>query len=281
MSLVKQSKTNFRHKPQDSNIYIYKNTYYASNLNIIKNEVQPNDWDCLSIYHGFEGTGKSTLMFQTAKYLDDSFNLDHVVFTPEQFNEVVDKEPKGSCIVWDEAITGATASQHAKTVNHSVISKLTQIRKKNMIFLLGFPYLYMLSKYFVSRALFSCQVYAKDFNDRGYFCFYDFNKTNYIYNLMKNNFSNFPQSALKIVPKNFAGTFSKKLPFSKAEYDKKKEQARLSSENGKESKGLSKEEKINIVVRARKLGISARKIARIANISYKTVYNYLYDAGVD
>lgn len=262
-------------KPSEtsSNHNLKLNTYYGSNLKIIKNEAQPNDWDCLAIFFGFEGTGKSTLMFQSAKFLDPGFNLSRVVFTPEQFNKVVDEAPVGSCVVWDEAITGATASQHARSINQAVISKLTQIRKKKMIFFLGFPYLHMLGKYFVSRCLFSCYVYAKDFNDRGYFSFYDFKKTNILYNVMKGQFNNYPIAALNIYSKNFSGTFGKKIPFSAKDYDDKKEEARLTER--KTTGGLSKEDKTKMVKRARDLGISMGKLAKIMDVSKQTVYNYL------
>jgi len=263
---TRQSETNSR-----SN-YLYENTYYVRNLDIVKKEAQPYKWDCLAIYHGFEGSGKSTLMFQTAKYLDQDFDLDRVVFTPEEFNRAIDDAPVGSCVVWDEAITGANANQHAKKINQAVISKLTQIRKKKMIFLLGFPYLYMLSKYFVSRALFSCYVYAKDFSDRGYFNFYDFQQTNTLYWYMKQVYPYFPMNAVKVIHKNFAGIFSSKLPFDEEEYDKKKENARI---NDKDEKS-DKEKRIEQILRAQQLKhITRGDLAHIYGVSVKTIGNDL------
>lgn len=259
---TRQSETNSKFN------YLYENTYYARNLDIVKEEAQPYKWDCLAIYHGFEGSGKSTLMFQTAKYFDDDFDLDRVVFTPEEFNRAIDDAPVGSCVVWDEAITGANANEHAKKINQAVISKLTQIRKKKMIFLLGFPYLYMLGKYFVSRALFSCYVYAKDFSDRGYFNFYDFQQTNTLYWYMKQVYPYFPMNAVKVIHKNFAGTFSSKLPFDEEEYDKKKENAR---KNNKKEKS-DKEKRIEQVLRAKELNhITREDLAHIYNVSVKTI----------
>jgi len=261
MTLAKPLETSLKSK------YLYEKTYYVDNLNIITNEVLPNKWDCLAIYHGFEGSGKSSLMFQTAHFLDPNFNLDQVVFTPEQFNKAVDSAPVGSCIVWDEAITGANAEAHARKINQAVISKLTQIRKKRMVFLLGFPYLYMLSKYFVSRCLFSCYVYAKDFDDRGYFNFYDFQQTNTLYWYMKQVFPYFPMNAIKVIHKNFAGTFSGKFPLNETDYDDKKEAARV--ENADKSDKDKRGDRVN---RARQLShITQKDLAFIEDVSVRTI----------
>lgn len=267
MIQTKQSETN-----SGSNL-LYENTYYVRNLDIVKNEAQPNKWDCLAIFHGFEGSGKSTLMFQTAVFFDKNFSLENVVFTPQEFNKAIDEAPVGSCIVWDEAITGANAQQHAKSINQAVISKLTQIRKKRLVFLLGFPYLWMLSKYFVSRSLFSCHIYAQDFDDRGYFNFYDFKKTNTLYWYMKKVFPDFPMSAIRYIHKNFAGTFSAKLPFDENEYDNKKEQARINNPDGKSDK----EKRIEQVMRARQIPITIKNLAYIFDVSEKTINNYAHE----
>jgi hypothetical protein len=46
--------------------------------------------------------------------------LEQVVFTPQQFNKAIDEAKIGSAIVWDEAITGADAESHAKTINKTI-----------------------------------------------------------------------------------------------------------------------------------------------------------------
>ena len=257
-------------KPLETSLksnFLYTASYYVDNLNIVLKEALPNNWDCLAIFHGFEGTGKSTLMFQTAHYLDPNFSLENVVFTGEQFNKRIDEAPEGSCIVWDEAITGANAEAHAKKINQAIISKLTQIRKKRLILLLGFPYLYMLSKYFVSRCLFSCYVYAKGFTDRGYFNFYDFQQTNTLYWYMKQVFPYFPMNAVKVIHKNFAGSFSSKMPIDENEYNIKKESARVENEDKSD-----KQKRAERVKRAKQLNhITNKDLAYIEDVSIKTI----------
>jgi len=207
--------------------------YLKSNLDIFLNEAIPNNWDGLFIIFGREGSGKTTIAAQSALYCDHSFDIDKCVFSAEQFKNKVDDVKPESAILWDEAITGANASDHARQIQSDIISKLTMIRKRKLKLFLCFPYLDMLRRYFVNRCLASLYVYARSFTDRGHFYFYNDNQTEKLYGLMKNKYRSIPKDALKTAKRSFYGTFTKYFPLDEKEYEKRKDEAsRLSSKKG-------------------------------------------------
>ena len=247
---------------------MYIDGFLKSNLDIVKNEAIPNNWDALSIYHGIEGSGKSTLAFQNALYEDPTFNIDKCVFLPKQFEEAIDDAEPESSIVWDEAITGANVMMFASKISISVISKLTQIRKKKLKIKLCFPYLWMLNKYFISRCLYSIHIHAKGFDDRGYFRFFDAKKTQILYYLMKEKNPNYPDNALKKMLPSFHGTFNKEFVLNEAEYDAKKESSRVEGE--KENKtNLWKERAYSLI---KEHDLSVKDVAKLWGVSAQNVY---------
>ena len=202
--------------------------FYRDNLDIIKDQAIPNNWDGLGLFFGREGSGKSTLVFQTALYLDPAFNLSRVVFTPEQFENLIDNVPDGSAVVWDEAVTGASSTDHASKISSSIIKKLVQIRKKKLKILLCYSYLYSLNSYFIGRCLFSVYVYAKNFDDRGYAYFYSQPQTETLYWMMKDKYRYNRNMAISKAYKSFYFKFSKVFCLDEKLYDDKKEFARVS-----------------------------------------------------
>ncbi|MBA7492214.1 hypothetical protein ES702_02763 [subsurface metagenome] len=205
---------------------MYMDGYLKSELDVVLKEAIPNNWDCVAIYFGWEGAGKTTKALQDAYYMDNKLHMDRIVFTPTQFNESLNLAPEGSSIVWDEAITGANAQLYAHMISLAIVSNLTQIRKKKLKILLCFPYLHMLNDYFVKRSLYSINVYAHSFNQRGYFQFYSQPKTEHLYYLMKEKYRFNTRIAFKKVFPNFFGRFSKEFPIDEKAYDEKKEWSR-------------------------------------------------------
>lgn len=251
---------------------VYFDSYYRSNLDIIKNEGMKHKWDCLAIFFGQEGAGKSTLAIQTAWNRDPTFCLDRVVFTPDEFIKAIDEAEPEQAIVWDEAITGANVMMFASKISNIIISKLTQIRKKRLYIFLCFPYLHMLNKYFVSRALFSCYVYARDFDDRGYFKFYNAKKTQILYAMMKEKYTYFPQTAIHKVTPGFFSHFSGKFPLDEKKYDIKKEKARI--ENDKDNSNGSDKWRTafsKLVEYVKRKGINMKEIAIATGMNYSTL----------
>jgi len=206
--------------------------WYKENMDIILNEAIPNDWDCVVIIFGIEGSGKSTRATQSALYMDPSFNLDKTLFTPQSFTDAVDHHKKESALLWDEAITGANIRNYADELNRSIVSKMTQIRDKNLKFFLCFPYLNLLEKYFISRAMYGVYIYAEDFNKRGRAYFYSQPQLEYLYHMMKGPYNNNPQTAIRHANCAFKFQFDKTFCLPEREYKEKKNNARSESEEG-------------------------------------------------
>lgn len=207
------------------NTKFWLDDWLYKNMDIVLNKAVPNNWDALFILFGREGVGKSTLASQLALYLDHNFDVENIVFTPDQFTKAIDNSKEGQAIVWDEAITGANINQHASEISISIISKLTQIRKKKLKLILCFPYLYMLNKYFVSRSIASIYIYAKSFDKRGYAFFYSSNQTEHLYNYMKEKFRYHYKGAINVCNKSFYFMFDKTFCADVEAYENKKDKA--------------------------------------------------------
>jgi len=209
------------------------NTTLRKNLEIIRDRAIPNKWDALFIIWGREGVGKSTLATQMAIFLDNKFSVKNIVFSAEQFKEVIKNAKPESTIIWDEAITGANISQHATEISSSIVSKMTQIRKKRLKIFLCFPYLYMLNKYFVARSIASIYIYAKAFDDRGYGLFYNSNQTEFLYNLMKFKYPYNYKGAINEAKISFHFRFKGKFCANEKIYEAKKDKSIASATNKK------------------------------------------------
>jgi len=250
-------------------------SYYKNELDIVLTKAIPNKWDCLSLFIGREGSGKSTLAMQTATYLDHTFCLKRCVFTPEQFVEACTNAEPEQAIVWDEAITGANVQKHASETSQTIISMLTQIRKKKLKIMLCFPYLYMLNKYFVSRCLFGCYVYAKGFDKRGFGNFYHQGQMEKTYNLMKEKYRYSPNYAFRAAGKSFALQFGNKFCLDEDEYDVKKTESIMSlakkqKENLWKNKTLILAEYMN-----KELGVTHKKMSELLKCSRQAISGML------
>ena len=147
------------------------------------------NFDVVAMITGEEGSGKTTLAFQSALYMDHHFNNDHIVFNAQQFEEVIERLPKGSAIVWDEA--DDVGSNWASEMMVALKKTFKRIRKKNLIIFLVTPTFHDLNKYFaIHRTRFLINVYT-DFVTRGFFKLYnrDAKRKLYIYGKKEMNMS--------------------------------------------------------------------------------------------
>jgi len=250
-------------------------SHIDSNMNIFMNEAIPNNWDGLFIISGGEGSGKTYFTSQISLFCDHRFTLYQCVFTPSQFNEVTEKCPPESSIMWDEAIQGAMSEQHATEMQMIIIKKLTQIRKKRLKIFLCFPYLFMLRRYFIERALCGFHIYAKGFDDRGYGKFYSSPQLLRLQYLMKEKYKYNSFEAIKECYGDFQFRFDKTFCLPEKEYDIKKEEARTSDENASK-KDLGK---YRAILFARELhdkyNYSYDALAKMCKISKATMADYL------
>ena len=194
----------------------YIDGYLQKNMDAVKKAVTLK-WDCLLFISGYEGDGKSTLAAQLAYYLDNSFNLTRVVFTPEQFKDAcLNGKPK-TAIVFDESYyaftSQATMTKSARVLN----SMLTMIRKKQLFIFIVAPTFFDIQKYIaVHRSRFLIHIYSKGL-ERGFFAFYNRARKQQLF--MKGRREN----NMSVTKPNFIGRFTKWFLVDEAAYDKKKE----------------------------------------------------------
>lgn len=213
----------------------YMDGYMKTNLDIAKSVIK-KDWDMIFAVDGAEGSGKSVLAMQMAKYCDPNLELEQVVFTPKEFRKVVINAKKYSAIIYDEAYTGLNSRATMSMINRTLISMLAEIRQKNLFIFVVMPCFFDLDKYVTlwrSRAL--IHVYTGDNFQRGFFAFYNFDrkKQMYIYGKKFYNYSK---------PKpNFIGRFTNNYVINSDEYKLKKKNSLIEREKKQEEATIRKE----------------------------------------
>ena len=138
--------------------------------------LQKKDKDYVLAVDGKEGSGKSTFALQIAKYVDPTFNLKRIVFSPDDFRDAILNAKKGQAIVYDEAFTGFSSRSSLSPVNRVLVSLSMQMRQKNLFILIVLPTIFLLDKY---MALFRTKAVLHVYENkgrRGYFRVYNYKK---------------------------------------------------------------------------------------------------------
>lgn len=230
------------------------------------------DKDVVIAIDGAEGSGKSTLALQLAKYVDNSFALDRVVFNAERFKEVIFKAKKGQAIVFDEAFTGLSSRSSLSGINRALVSLMMQMRQKNLFVIIVLPTFFLLDKYvalFRTTAL--IHVYETG-GRRGYFKIYNRRLKKYLYLAGKQTYS----YKHKKVNTRFRGRFYGKFALGdKAEekYRKEKDKALRETEKNPMSAGQVKYKDQRDLV----LFLLRKNL----NITYKSLSELLYEYDVE
>ncbi len=123
------------------------NKFAVRQLDRVKDAINNKDKDRHWASDGDEGAGKSVLMMQFCKYVDPTFCLERVCFTPKQFKEAIVKAKKGQAILYDEAFTGLSSRSSLSKVNIDLVSKMMQMRQQNLFIILTLPSIFMMDKY--------------------------------------------------------------------------------------------------------------------------------------
>lgn len=136
-------------------------------INVVIPSVK-NRWDFPFIISGMEGSGKSTLAFTLAHFLDPTFDLDRVVFSPQDLMRAIDNAKPESAIVMDEAIISLDSASASTSMQHVLIRKFVTIRKKRLYIFLVIPSIFLLRKYFaIFRAKLLIHCFTPDGISRG------------------------------------------------------------------------------------------------------------------
>ncbi len=228
----------------------YMDGYLKENLDTIPILLEKS-WDVVGIVsgHGKVRIGKSTLALQVAHYLawilaggivevnDErkvvkiipptkslKFDLDNVVFSPDELMKAAQKLPPQSVIVYDEGRAGLDSKRAMEAINKTLEDFFQECGIYNHVILIVLPNFFRLHEdYAVARSFFLLDAYAdKEFN-RGYFKFYNELKKEQLYYFGKKKIG--IRAKYGSAYDNFFGRFTSWLPFSKEEYENKKLQA--------------------------------------------------------
>lgn len=163
-------------------------------LDKIKKRVLDKDMDYVACIDGEEGSGKSVLAMQICKYLDEDFDLDNIVFTSDDFINLI-KSPKikkGSAILLDEAYNAVNSRATMSEVNRSMVAVATEMRQKNLFVFFVLPSFFDLDRTLAihrTRALFHVY-FGADYNRGQYVVFpKDTKRDLYLFGKKKYNYT--------------------------------------------------------------------------------------------
>src|SRR3990167_4732325 len=91
--------------------------FFTKNLDIVKNYFLKKNFDWVNAIDGFERIGKSTLAIKACLYVDPTFDLSRVCFSPEQYQNAALNARKERAILYDEAITGLFSKEAQSRIN--------------------------------------------------------------------------------------------------------------------------------------------------------------------
>lgn len=196
----------------------YFDGYLHSNLEILQEAVR-RDFDGVIYLGGYEGNGKSTFAMQCAAAVDPTFCLDRVCFDMKEFETRIRESSPGQAIVLDESWKDVNSGARHAASAQRFIRLLTENRKKRLFIFVVAATFFDINKYLlIHRSRAYIEIYTKGL-DRGYFSFYDRERKKDLYIRGKRDWN------MGLVPPTFRGCFQNWLPFSKEEYEAKKDKA--------------------------------------------------------
>jgi hypothetical protein len=216
-------------------------------------------------------SGKSTLGLQWCKYIDPSFDLKRVVFTPEEFREAIYKAKKGQAIMFDEAFTGFSSRASLSGVNKTLISLMMQIRQKNLFIVIVLPTVFLLDKYI---SLFRTRVLVHVYENkgrRGFFRVYSSSKKRYL--IMDKKARTYSYGVWTNKKGRFYGVFALGDSNEEKKYrDKKVKALETAEKNPMTSSAVKYREQRDIMIYV---------LRKELKLSYRKIENMLSDFGFD
>lgn len=232
------------------------------------------------IVDGRSGMGKTTISTQIGSYMTKNFSLDNIHFTPETFLEALTKTQKGDTLIFDEAMLLSSRAA-LSAINRMIVVAMSMIRSKNLCIIFNVNSIFDLDRNLaLSRADLLLHCYGDSLTDKGRFLSFfkggdgmDRIKQLYIHGKKFYSYSS-PKS-------NFNSTFTSFFTVSDAEYEAKKQIGVNNFLLGTKSKTETKNKKSRdrligyVYDNKDKLDLTQEKIAEIADIGSKTVWNVL------
>ncbi len=241
-------------KVHDQMLYI--DEHLKNQLDKVKRRVNQKDEDYFFAVDGEEGSGKSVFAMQIACYLDPTFCLERVVFTPEAFQNAIVSASLGQVVLFDEAFRGLSSRGALSQVNKLLVQLMMECRAKNLMVLVVMPTFFLLDKYVAlwrAKGLF--HIYRNK-GLRGYWMYFNKKKKRVLYPVgMKNYYSYaYPKS-------NFKGRFANNYLLDEDDYRRKKKSALEESFTHKPSERFQDQRNLLLWYLNRQLGVSTTKIS--------------------
>jgi hypothetical protein len=195
---------------------LYVDGFLRKRLNTIL-AIKKKKWDCVIVIDGPERSGKSTLGFLCAFYLDPNLTLGHVAADADDALAKLENLPDGSVLMIDEGSLMFSSKDAMKSEQKKLIKILNVIGQKSMVLIIVLPCFFDLIKYIaVNRSRFLLHVYTSKQLERGRFAYWGENKKKKLYIYGKKNYNSYayPQA-------DFVGRFAEFNPFGD-EYQKLK-----------------------------------------------------------
>lgn len=107
----------------------------------IRERILEHNLNAIAIWVGPTGSGKSYSMLRLSELVDPDFTLKHLVFSAEDFLDLVNDESlgRGRVLAWDEAGLGMPAREWSSILNRSVGYVLQSFRFRNIALFLTVP----------------------------------------------------------------------------------------------------------------------------------------------
>lgn len=250
--------------------------FLKQRLDIILKKRIKKKFDYVLLVDGYEGNGKSTLADSISYYLDNSFSLDNVVFTPEQFMQAADTLPPESVILWDEATLGALNTDFMSRMQKTIIKVLTTKRSKRFKIIILVGDIWLLNRWIAQRRSHHLiHVYSFKGYVRGYYKFYNFDSKNYLYDVGRES------RRWDVTNPDFLGRFQKDIAkennlfYDNEEYEKKKNAAISELINSTGSNDLWKERTKELIKSLNEQGLSQKKIGKLIGMQQTHVSRLL------
>jgi len=239
--------------------------YLKANLDACIKDVRKKDHDKFILLVGKEGVGKTTLSFQCALYVDPTFDLDRVVFTPQQFLEAVEHAEKYQAIVFDETVWSLGARSAMTKMNRVLVKVMSEMRSKNLFVFMNIPNFFMMDWYVAQhRTTGLLYIYQ-----RGRFGSYDYPTKKKLY-LLGKRMHNYGVSP------NFIGNYPKHFCVDKEKYEAKKQLA-INSWIGKKQTSDAWKDQRNLLINyiAEHKLMSAKEIGEVISLTMRQIHSII------
>jgi len=193
-------------------------------LNILR--IINQNWDCIFLIDGIEGSGKSIFAIFLAWVLSKGkLTIKNIAENSDDAINKLEILKDKSILVIDEGSLSFSSKEVMKKEQIKLIKILNVIRQKNMILIIVSPSFFDLNKYIaVHRSRFLLHVYTDKKMKRGRFCYFSTKQKRILYEIGKKNFNSYSRPRSK-----FNGNFIDWKPPFYEEYLKIKKKSLISA----------------------------------------------------